>query len=569
MKRIFVAIMLGLLLFPMSGFAASGDRVVEGRTADSISSVAIDVTGVTDGNIPYMQAAGAGFGDSPLSTDGTDLTASGDLTVQGRDLSVGVENTQQGRFSVRGGSTTDGAKINLYNADNEDGTIGSYSIEADNLDLWISASSSGYAQIYLAGMDFSMYKDAEAAEMIVSTYHDTEATSPTLIMRKAEGTEASHATPVDDNAVLGIVTFHGYDGSGWHEAARIEARIDGTPSDGTDMPGELSFWTVPDNSATAAERMTIDDSGEAVFKGVLTAKPDGTNEVFQVNDGTIDFTDGNAGTTGTATVDSSGHISYNKNFAATDLDGIIGSNTPAAITGTTIAGTGVMTVSPDGTNEVLQVNDGSVDFTDGNAGTAGTLTIASDGDLSYNKEFTATVLNTSSSTTPGVVLVDSDTDDEDDGVHIYGNATATGTGAEVYDVYFRAQGAQGTAGTMASFAHFDGSQQSLSLIGGQKRSRTASATDYNPSAATNDYIIAITNTDSARAVTISTEDGDTGTTDDPRIFIVKDESGGAGSHNITISLEEGGTIDGAATAVIAADYGAITLYVDGTNGWIY
>jgi len=104
-------------------------------------------------------------------------------------------------------------------------------------------------------------KDAASAEVTLSTYHDTEATSPTIIMRKAEGTEASHATPVDDNAVLGIMTFQGYDGSGWHEAARIEARIDGTPSDGTDMPGELSFWTVPDGSATAAERMSIDDSG--------------------------------------------------------------------------------------------------------------------------------------------------------------------------------------------------------------------------------------------------------------------------------------------------------------------
>jgi hypothetical protein len=65
--------------------------------------------------------------------------------------------------------------------------------------------------------------------------------------------------------------------------------------------------------------------------------------------------------------------------------GAIGGTTPAAITGTTITGTGVMTVSPDGTNEVFQVNDGTIDFTDGNAGTTGTLTIASDGDLTYNK----------------------------------------------------------------------------------------------------------------------------------------------------------------------------------------
>ena len=129
--------------------------------------------------------------------------------------------------------------------------------------------------------------------------------------------------------------------------------------------------------------------GVITANGVLTANPDGTNEVFQVNDGSVDFSDGNAGTPGVMTVDSDGDISFNKDFAATDLDGILGSNTPAAITGTTIAGTGVMTVSPDGTNETFQVNDGTVDFSDGNAGTAGTATVASDGDLTYNKNIYA------------------------------------------------------------------------------------------------------------------------------------------------------------------------------------
>jgi len=70
--------------------------------------------------------------------------------------------------------------------------------------------------------------------------------------------------------------------------------------------------------------------------GILTVKPDGTNEVLQVNDGTVDFSDGNAGTAGVMTIDASGNISFAKNFAAVDLDGIIGSNTPAAATVTTL-----------------------------------------------------------------------------------------------------------------------------------------------------------------------------------------------------------------------------------------
>ena len=109
----------------------------------------------------------------------------------------------------------------------------------------------------------------------------------------------------------------------------------------------------------------------------------------------------------------------------------------------------------------------------------------------------------------------------------------------------------------------------LTVSGWQRKGRTASATNYNPSALTDDYIIAITNTDAARAVVISTEDRDSGSTSNPRIFIIKDESGAAATHNITISLETSGNIDGSANVVISQNYGSIFLYIDGTNGWIY
>ena len=106
--------------------------------------------------------------------------------------------------------------------------------------------------------------------------------------------------------------------------------------------------------------------------------------------------------------------------------------------------------------------------------------------------------------------------------------------------------------------------------GGQSCKRTAAgAADYNPSALTTDYIIAMDNTAAARACTISTEDEDTGTTANPRVFIIKDESGVCNINNITISLESGGTIDGAANKVMNQPYQSLTLYVDGTNAFIY
>jgi len=100
-KRIIFSVFLILCLMTSPGLAADGDRVIEGITADMISSVGLDLTGVTDGNIPYMQTAGAGLGDSPLSTDGTSVTVSlgsdagddfivGNFLVEGDTGNVGI-----------------------------------------------------------------------------------------------------------------------------------------------------------------------------------------------------------------------------------------------------------------------------------------------------------------------------------------------------------------------------------------------------------------------------------------------------------------------------------------------
>ena len=52
-------------------------------------------------------------------------------------------------------------------------------------------------------------------------------------------------------------------------------------------------------------------------------------------------------------------------------------------------------------------------------------------------------------------------------------------------------------------------------------------------------------------------------------ILIKDGGGLSGTNNITIIGEGGETIDGAATAVIAGNYDAISIYSDGTNLFIY
>jgi len=100
----------------------------------------------------------------------------------------------------------------------------------------------------------------------------------------------------------------------------------------------------------------------------------------------------------------------------------------------------------------------------------------------------------------------------------------------------------------------------LHLGGSFSYSRTASAANFQTSG---EVINAITNTAAARTVTIATSD-----TVANRVIVVSDESGGAGTNNITVATQASELINGGATATISANYGALVLYSDGTDWFI-
>ncbi len=79
----------------------------------------------------------------------------------------------------------------------------------------------------------------------------------------------------------------------------------------------------------------------------------------------------------------------------------------------------------------------------------------------------------------------------------------------------------------------------------------------------NEIIIGVTDTSAPRTITLQTVDAIAG-----RIYIVKDESGGAGTNNITIVGEGGETIDGASSLIIASNFGGAMLYSDNVNWFV-
>jgi hypothetical protein len=111
-------------------------------------------------------------------------------------------------------------------------------------------------------------KDSGSSYVQVTSAHDTEATSPKVVMRKSDGSTASPAA-VDDDASLGTIEFYGYDGNSWALGAKIEALVDGTPGDG-DIPTEILFSTSADGSEAPTARMTIQPDGKVGIGADMT-----------------------------------------------------------------------------------------------------------------------------------------------------------------------------------------------------------------------------------------------------------------------------------------------------------
>lgn len=93
--------------------------------------------------------------------------------------------------------------------------------------------------------------------------------SSILDLSKSRGGSTGAHGLVADGDRLGYIAFRGSDGAAFRDAAYIAANIDGTPG-ASDMPGRLAFFTTPDGSVTATERMRISSAGVVSITGSLT-----------------------------------------------------------------------------------------------------------------------------------------------------------------------------------------------------------------------------------------------------------------------------------------------------------
>ena len=95
----------------------------------------------------------------------------------------------------------------------------------------------------------------------LSTYRDSATTyGPGIIGHHQRGTIASPSVSQTDDTLLNIVA-KGFDGTDYHDAARIDFVAGaGTPAN-NDMPGSIVFKTTDDGTGSSVTRLTIAQSG--------------------------------------------------------------------------------------------------------------------------------------------------------------------------------------------------------------------------------------------------------------------------------------------------------------------
>lgn len=134
--------------------------------------------------------------------------------------------------------------------------VGAASQSVDYVEILDSSGNVLVRVPSIGGMD---WRNLVAAPLHFDQYSN-DTTAFAFQSRKSRATTMDGQTVVQSGDNVGNFAFQGSDGTGFINAARIRAQIDGTPGT-NDMPGRLIFDTTPDGSATATERLRIDSNG--------------------------------------------------------------------------------------------------------------------------------------------------------------------------------------------------------------------------------------------------------------------------------------------------------------------
>ena len=141
--------------------------------------------------------------------------------------------------------------------------------------------------------------DTASAQLI---RHSADSSSSQIDLTKSRNATKGSNTIVQDDDVLGQITFRGDDGTDLNSAgASISASVDGTPGS-NDMPGRLVFSTTADGASSVTERLRISSTGLMTQTGQTRISQSSTHS-HGLNAGTVFEVRGDAIGSGVVDVD--------------------------------------------------------------------------------------------------------------------------------------------------------------------------------------------------------------------------------------------------------------------------
>lgn len=212
--------------------------------------------------------------DEPLSSVGNFAyiidSRNYDATYPGGILLLGGEYDSSANITPFAGIRA--AKDNTGDGDKGGGMR--FYTRKNGVDVWqnnerMTITSTGRLAIgpgnILADSLVEIEEDSSNTTVTIGAYHDDEATSPKLTLRKADNTQAS-PQPVDTGAILGTIEFDGRDDNGFDTGATIYAKADADWSSserGTDL-----FFQSRDGAGDLTDQFTVTADGN--FRGVTS-----------------------------------------------------------------------------------------------------------------------------------------------------------------------------------------------------------------------------------------------------------------------------------------------------------
>jgi hypothetical protein len=212
------------------------------RFADSDSSnwVAFQAPATVASNVTWTLPSADGTADQALVTNGSGTlswadSGGGDNITEGNTSAEVVDTGSDGHFKV----VTEGTEALRVDS-------------SRRLLIGTDTNRTGFS-LQLEGTNYNQ------ASLSLTNNQNT-GNSGYIYLTKTRGTAVGSNTIVNNGDPLGIIEFSGADGSALQAAAKIEARVDGTPGT-NDMPGRLVFYTTADGSVSPTERVRLDNYG--------------------------------------------------------------------------------------------------------------------------------------------------------------------------------------------------------------------------------------------------------------------------------------------------------------------